>query len=292
MSQAGNPISVGTMTTGVDYCAQPQYTPSYGDCIEGYWVKTDQTTVTSCRDTEPSNPNPTYPTDPGPGPTYPTGPTGTTSPPGNTNPCGTLNPLGADAGFGQLMTDLKSKTNLNYEVGYTYNKTGGTVTNRNLQQGSPNSASIDLRFNGQIDGYMHTHYSGLLSVFSATDMRSIYELCKNNLINNVSTFSAQVITANGTSYSLTISDPAALKKFGDVWFVDGPYWQTFEQIFYDRRFNIKASNPNDVNEAGFANMLSTCGMGLVLTKGDPNNFSSWSILSVDSNQNVVSNSCL
>ena len=210
---------------------------------------------------------------------------------GNSNPCNTLRTLGTDAGFNQLLGDLKAKTALDHEEGYTYSKTGNAVTDASLQQGSTGGAGINLQVNGQIDGYMHTHHSGLLSVFSASDMRAVYELYKSNHIRDAATFSAQVITANGTTYALTITDPAALVSFGDKWFVDGPYWQTFEQVFYDLRYNIKQSNSNSVNEVGFTEMLAKSAIGLALSKGDSNDFNSWSLLGLDADQNVVSTTC-
>ncbi len=236
----------------------------------------------------------TYVEDPPvPDPTDPGNPSGGVDVPPveNVNPCGILKSLGTDAGFGQLMGDLKSKIGLDHEVGYTYIKNGGAITNATIQQGPVGTASIDLQVNGQIDGYMHTHYTGLLSVFSGSDMRAAYELYKSNSIRDVSTFAMQVITANGTTYALTITDPAALVAFGDVWFVDGPYWQTFEQLFYERSYNIKQSNSNAENEAGFATMLARTNMGLSLSKGDSNNFGNWSSISLDANQNVISTTC-
>lgn len=80
-------------------------------------------------------------------------------------------------------------------------------------------------------------------------------------------------------------------SFGDKWFVDGPYWQTFEQVFYDLRYNIKQSNSNSVNEVGFTEMLAKSAIGLALSKGDSNDFNSWSLLGLDADQNVVSTTC-
>lgn len=187
----GNVATYGTVIQSTDGCNEPGYEAcgisvwgigwnSIGSDIQEYCVHVDDPPMPDTSD--PGNDGSNNPTTLG-----------------NSNPCNTLRTLGTDAGFNQLLGDLKAKTALDHEEGYTYSKTGNAVTDASLQQGSTGGAGINLQVNGQIDGYMHTHHSGLLSVFSASDMRAVYELYKSNHIRDAATFSAQVITANGNT---------------------------------------------------------------------------------------------
>jgi hypothetical protein len=220
-------------------------------------------------------------------------PTTTTSPPlSPVTPCSIMHTLGADApGFIVLMNNLKTNVNSGYETGYTYTMTGNAVTNAIVYQSAVGVASIDLKVSSQIDGYMHSHYTGLLSVFSGSDLRAIYELYNQGRVRDVKTFSTQLVTANGTTYALMINDESALKKFGDTWFVDGPSWMVFEGFFYDNRYNIKPTNTNEQNEKGFLSMINLSNMGLTLLKGNSNNFSSWTKIQLDAAGTVSPVSC-
>lgn len=104
------------------------------------------------------------------------------------NPCEQMDELEDDSSFIDRMNDLKSKTNLSYETGYLISKDGDDISYTEIN-GVSGGGSISLPNNiGIIDGYMHTHYTGLYPTFSASDIRAIYQLYQNGNIIDLSTF--------------------------------------------------------------------------------------------------------
>ena len=85
--------------------------------------------------------------------------------------------------------------------------------------GSPSTntgGSIDissyLQSNEKIDGFAHTHYNGLIPMFSADDINAIYLLDASGHINDLSMFTTQVVTSQGV-WTLKIDDINQFKSF-------------------------------------------------------------------------------
>ena len=145
---------------------------------------------------------------------------------------------------------------------------------------------------GLISGFFHTHYDveNQLSVFSLSDIWSLYELAINGNIFD-DTFTLVLITAHGTKYALKFADPQALVDFGDEWFSDWgvdtssiPNYvnkqDEIENRFYEMGIKPRNPNKNHKNEKKFAKFLNNYNMGLELFKSN-NDFTQWEKVNPD-----------
>lgn len=206
------------------------------------------------------------------------------------NPCVLAKFLEQNQGFKDKMNDLQSKTNLNYETGYTMKRnTDGTIT-FNAISGNPNQAGIDFNINSAIDGYIHTHYSGLLSIFSPDDIRALYTLMSSNLMGDPSIFTTGLVTANGTTYVLHIDNVQQFQTFSQNFLSNDGSFNIFSNI-YGSLYNINPSNSVQQNEQSFLSMLQATNSGLKLLKGNLGDFNDWNLQSLDQNNNVTTTDC-
>lgn len=206
------------------------------------------------------------------------------------NPCLGADSLANNSQFKALFSTLKSKTADSSEYGYTYNQTNNSNTvNATALTGV--SGYLDLPNSvptSPIDGFIHSHFKipgRSLSIFSDYDIQYLASLSKNNLIRDPSTFSAGVVTADGTQYLLRIEDPIKFQNFSTKVFnkiASFFIWDTYDKT-------ILANNTTDANEKAFLNFLNKYDCGLKLFKGN-NSFTSWQPLKV-SNNVVTTTSC-
>ena len=204
------------------------------------------------------------------------------------NPCEQMDKLAKDPSFINKMKDLQSKTNQNYESGYVIKRDGDALSYTSIQ-GDSNQGQIDFAVNDKIDGYMHNHYTGLLSIFSGTDIRAMFQLYQGSHINRLMTFTMTVVTANGTSYALKVSDYSKFISFGNNYLSSDSSFNSFESI-YSNLYNISPSNSNTNNETNFLRMLDQLDSGLKLFKGN-SNFDDWTPIDVSATGAVVENNC-
>jgi len=132
-------------------------------------------------------------------------------PPNNTinNPCNQVQSLGNSSVFRSNMQDLNNRTSQNYEAAYI-------MRNGEYQyvKGPDNMLEMTLPFSSMnpADGYFHSHPQGGLSIFSAADIKAIYDGYRALGINSLETFTAGVVTAGGTTYLLKVDDKTAFMK--------------------------------------------------------------------------------
>jgi hypothetical protein len=203
------------------------------------------------------------------------------------NPCNQAKALANNEGFKTKMKDLSSKTDLDREVGYVI----GTNGSYNYVVGEPGKAEINFTVSSPIDGYMHTHYPGTFPCFSGTDINAIYEIYKGGFMNDPSTFSATVVTASGTTYLLKIEDVSkwdawSKQKFGIPNGVD-----SFD-VMYNLNMNWQANHDKSEIEAyEIAFKKVTDGSGLMLFRGDSENFNAWVPIDVGENDSLIISDC-
>lgn len=82
-------------------------------------------------------------------------------------------------------------------------------------EGNLNQPFIRFELTGQIDGFVHSHYQGLLSVFSVSDIFGLAAMYKNGNIRDVNTFVIGLVTDVGTQYMMVIDDPEKFAKFAN-----------------------------------------------------------------------------
>jgi hypothetical protein len=152
------------------------------------------------------------------------------------SPCDKITTIGKNSKTKALFKKLKEKTNLNTEHGYILNQTGNTNTiNETAIEGPAGKAGISYNVNAAIDGVIHSHYQGLLPVFSAADMFAFAQLYKNGYIKDSETFVMGVVTASGTQYMMLIDDPSKFAVFADNLYSGNTFDQsaidTYELIY-------------------------------------------------------------
>ena len=199
------------------------------------------------------------------------------------NPCDQVQSLGNSSAFQSKMQVLKSKTTENYEAAYI-------MRNGDYQymQGSDSMLTMTLTISSAnpIDGYFHSHPQGGLSIFSATDLRAIYEAYIKLGIKDIETFTAGVVTASGTTYLLKVDDKAAFINFGSA---NLKFQNDFEELDREISRFVRPDNPEWMQEKGFLDAIK--GTGLTLHKGDINSFSQWNLRVLTSSGVPTNSNC-
>lgn len=209
-----------------------------------------------------------------------------------TNPCEKIKAIGKHSTTRSLFENLKTKTNSTREFGEVLETSGAQINNYHVE-GTDHEPGINLNISGgQIDGFIHSHYTGLLSVFSPGDLASISYLYKNNIIRDINTFVLGVVTASGTQYIMVIDNPNTFNTFAEQFLKNGEISENFTRVWgkwnYDF-YNIKEDGLADENELGFVKLLLDRKSGLKILKGS-NNSNNWKELSLENGQ-IVSKPC-
>lgn len=207
--------------------------------------------------------------------------------------CGKVKKLAGDALFRQKMNNLQQATEFKFEKIFT-------VYNNPDPNSQPLSAFKFLEMNGTINkpkveygyftsilGMMHSHYEGLLSVYSVDDLTDIYQKLKNPEITDV--FFSGLVTKSGTKYLMTIADKNRFVAFGDAHLSTDDKRRKFIDRYYVKKYNISESNSALENEKGFLKMMVDFNVGTVLFSGN-SDFTEWKRLDYANNQ-VISTTC-
>lgn len=194
-----------------------------------------------------------------------------------TNPCANADSLAVNVGYKNRLDSLKALTNSNFETGYYSTKNPDGTYTYHKQQGSVGSPSISGSNNitNTISSYMHNHYTGLLSVFSGGDLQQMYYWMKNGKMDDPSTFSMSLVTANGTTYMLQIEDITKFQQFGQAYLANSLIFQSVFEAQYSGRYGISPTATNETNLFGFLRLLHEYNTGLIFFVGDNTTFYQW-----------------
>jgi hypothetical protein len=203
-------------------------------------------------------------------------------------PCAQAKAMATDANFKAEMADLKTKTGLPNEVGYTIDANG----NYTYVQGIAGAASIDLAPTTLLSGYIHTHYTGTFPTFSGSDIKAIYQLQQVGKISNISKFTAGVVTASGTTYILKINDPTKFAAFAASNLNTDANFKSFENFYANNQTVNQTLRGMDLVSSYEAALLTALkDSGITLLKGDINGFSSWSTEKINTNNVIAITNC-
>ena len=141
-----------------------------------------------------------------------------------------------------------------------------------------------------MQGLIHSHFEGLLSIFSPSDIKDLYGLMLNSNITD--NFFIGLVSDEGTSYILQIEDRSKFLAFGNLYLSTETKFYNFERDTWQRMYNITPDNSNANNEKGFLKMLTNLNAGITLAssnfvKNQPYNFSEWKKIVYDNNSNNV-----
>lgn len=207
----------------------------------------------------------------------------------STDPCQSMKNKMNSTNFIKILSDLKSLTGSNYEAGrsYTYDERGNYVFNSH--NGIPGQPEINYNptYISKIDGFIHSHYDGLLKTFSADDLVVPYTwFIHNNGIKDMNTFSLGLVTSEGT-YFLFISDWTKYKAFGQK-FGDNNGLDLLSNM-HENIYQIETSTSASVSMQNLMKLLNDTDSGLTLMKDVGDN--KFSIVTIDSNGNVKYTNC-
>lgn len=208
-------------------------------------------------------------------------------PPPKSSPCAKITRIGRNSTTKQLFENLKTKFNSNQEFGEFLTESGGQINNISVV-GQAGLGGINIDITAPIDGFIHSHHVGLLSVFTAADLASLSLIHKNWFIKNPNTFIFGLVSASNTQYILIIDNPAKFLTFTDQFLtpdgkIDEGKTDNFSTMNYLLDYNIHINNTPQVNELGFVKMLSEKDSGLKVLRGS-NNSNDWEELSIKDGQ--------
>jgi hypothetical protein len=201
------------------------------------------------------------------------------------DPCDDAKSLGENQDFKDIIATLKGLTNEKNERGYTYKINSDGIFTKTELAGENGAEGIDFNVNGSIDGYAHTHYAGLLSIFSVSDIYAMTLLYKSGKM--PINFTATVVTASGTTYMLKVQDIYKFYDFASN--IRGTIKDVYENIYADI-YKISPNNSVEANEKAFLQYLEITNSGLKLFKANPNT-GAWEPKKVDDEGKIVNNPC-
>ena len=207
------------------------------------------------------------------------------------NPCDWMDVLKGKLDFKAKLDILKTKTSQNFEEGFYYSSQGNSNGDfsYNPYTGNAGQQYADFNIPGgeKIDGFVHTHFAGGLSIFSPADLIAYYEIYQDGKVRDVDTYGMQVITNQGTVYSLMIDDLAKFQSFGSTALAD--------QSLLSSTFLFLGLTPTSSagdSERSFLKVLgANGGSGLKLFRGDASNLNNWVPITLDSNDNLIDDDC-
>lgn len=212
---------------------------------------------------------------------------------GAPNPCAKVKNASKTANK-KLLDSLKGKVSDTIEHGYLIkdNITGNGVSSTKVQ-GSNIRGQMNITISGKIDSFIHSHFTGLLSIFSPADLLSLAAMYKNNNINNLNTFIVGVVTASGTQYMMVIDDPQKFIQYANSTLPGNNVTQNDLNIAdysYEKLNKINSGNSVAVNEQRFVKYISSNGSGLKLLKGN-SDFTEWEQLNQNADGTVTKVKC-
>jgi hypothetical protein len=154
-------------------------------------------------------------------------------------------------------------------------------------QGSVYAPSVSYPFYPQIEGIMHSHYEGLLSIYSVADLADIYTKLLNP--NVTDDFFSALVTKSGTKYLILIKNRAQFIAFGDKYLANESKKERLALAY--KKNNISENSSKETNEEGFMKLMTKMNTGLNTYRGSTN-FNDWQKLSyVSTNNQVTAATC-
>ncbi|MDF2552059.1 MAG: hypothetical protein K0R77_1334 [Chryseobacterium sp.] len=208
-------------------------------------------------------------------------------------PCQKIQEIGKHTKTKSLFENLKTKTNSTKEFGEILIESNGQINNI-PKEGESGAGGIDISYSGgQIDGFIHSHYAGLLSVFSPADIASLSAIYASGSIRDMNTFVMGIVTASNIQYMMVIDDSASFATFSQQFLlsngnIDQDKTDLFGLLEFGK-YNIRTNGLSATNELGFVKLLSETNSGLKILKGS-NNSNDWSELKITNGQ-VVPKPC-
>ena len=221
------------------------------------------------------------------------------------NPCVLLNKLKNDVAFKAKMTGLKNAAEQwGFEKCHTvYNDPTPNIQAGQIDKfdyedfaGTVDKPEANYTGNTSMQGIIHSHYAGLVSIFSPGDLADLYNMLLNPQISD--DFFIGLVTKKGVAYILQIPDRQAFLAFGNQYLANESKLRKFMEDKYLEKYQITADNPASTNEKAFLKMMSELGASVSLastsfapnTPTFPDLFNNWTKKIYDGDFNTVKSS--
>ncbi|QDP86247.1 hypothetical protein FNJ88_12065 [Chryseobacterium sp. SNU WT5] len=198
------------------------------------------------------------------------------------DPCAKMSKYGKSEKTKSLMRNLKAETSSNKEKGYTLTDESNSLVETYFE-GEIGNSFLDIDVSSGVNVIIHSHYTGLLSIFSPDDIFNIAGAYKGGFIRDPNNFVLGVVTDSGTQYYLIIDD---LQKFSNFANMVLQYGFDIYNHMYANLSKVNQSNTNIQNEYNFLNYLKLNNSGLSVMKGDAD-MNSWSKIGKGDNKNEI-----
>lgn len=202
-------------------------------------------------------------------------------------PCDKIKKFGESQKTKDLMNNLKNETKSDREKGYTLKDNSGTL-NENYFEGTPGENYMDVDVSDGVNAIIHSHYTGLLSIFSPDDIFVIAAAYKGGYIKDTQNFVLGVVTDSGTQYYMVIDDLQKFSTFSDQVLING--FNIYKNM-YKRLGKISENNSPALNEYNFLNYLDKNNTGLKILEGSED-MNTWKKLSKGENNEILKEECL
>lgn len=191
-----------------------------------------------------------------------------------------------------MLQDLKNHSNNHNDTTehmWAYEFLPGGIFSADSSSGRPGEKGIDIDILIPVDGVAHNHFVNSLSIFSPRDLWSMCILFNKGLMKDSSIFTMPLVTAEGSQYMLMIENLTKFRKWAKKYY-EMKY--IISSTSFAEKFKIRDSNTNEQNEIRFLQYLSKeyGGSGLKLFRGNQD-FSEWTPIKLDANNNVITAPC-
>jgi len=203
--------------------------------------------------------------------------------------CEQVNELTGNTEFMAKFQSLYEESKINnYETGYVLFSTSKSSYAYERVVGEQNKASINIDVDKALDGFIHCHYSNLFPIFSASDIRAVYDVYDIDQMKNPQTFLLGVVSEAGESYLLKIENIELFKQFGQQYFQSLQSFHNFENSYYDKQQSLLSKGRTVSFEISLLDMLKNS--GLVLFKGNLQ-FNRWLRMEKGTDGNLITSVC-
>jgi hypothetical protein len=205
------------------------------------------------------------------------------------DPCKSADSLKKNKALDSLFRELEKKVSDKKEYAYNFSQNSdGAIKDLVLDTGNTGTGTTPINTVSRIDALLHSHYDGLLSIFTSDDLNTLATFFNQNGFNNPSSFIYGLITSSGTQYVLQISDTSAFSIYANRFRDNQYYLKVKEQLSltYGLGYNVS----NDDNEQYFMEYMKDLNIGMTLFKYNKNN-TKWEPLTLDVNNKVIKQKC-
>jgi len=185
---------------------------------------------------------------------------------------------------------MAENDNVDVEIGLFFTD-NGTGWGGDSVVGTTENPKVSFSFDSTaaaIDIFVHTHYKGLLSIFSPGDLQAYHQILSNNFSANGTNLVFMLITNAGTKYAFKVTDLTKFNTVAQEHFTTTDNLNQFGEDYFD---DINTDNDNDTNELELLKMMKKIDLGISFFKAN-DDFSEWKELTLnDTEDDTIEKPC-